>query len=129
MPLPGRRWRHITINPRCSWLHGDERGFRDRDHRTHSSGDYNDPPPEDEHDGLRKYFEEQSGDIIVIPSHLRPVIGAAIVRNLTDHGHRLLALAIGGLHGHILTELPDDVGPDQNHHRLGEAEIVRGSDA
>ena len=97
------------INTRCSWLPGDERGFRSRDHRIHSSGDYKNPPPEDEHEGLREYNEEQSGDPIVIPPDLRPVIGKAIVKNLLGRGHRTLAIAISEIHGHLLVELPDRV--------------------
>jgi hypothetical protein len=42
---PGNKWRHVIIKTRSSWLHGDERGFRDRGHRIHSSGDYKHGPP------------------------------------------------------------------------------------
>ncbi|HSZ58001.1 MAG TPA: hypothetical protein VK797_20225 [Tepidisphaeraceae bacterium] len=35
MPAPGKKWRHVIINTRSSWLHGDERGFRNRGHRIH----------------------------------------------------------------------------------------------
>jgi len=33
-----RLWRHVIINTRGTWLHGDSRGFRNRKHRIHSSG-------------------------------------------------------------------------------------------
>jgi hypothetical protein len=49
MPTFGKRWRHVIVNTRCSWLHGDLRGFRNRKHRIHSSGDYRNPPPPEEH--------------------------------------------------------------------------------
>ena len=31
-------WRHVILNLRHTWLPGDPRGFRNRGHRTHSSG-------------------------------------------------------------------------------------------
>ena len=51
MPAEGMLWRHVICHAKNTWLHGDERGFRDRDHRAHSSGDYYNPPPKDEHQG------------------------------------------------------------------------------
>jgi hypothetical protein len=44
MTQPGMLWRHVVINTHCTWLHGDDRGFRSRHHRVHSSGDYRNPP-------------------------------------------------------------------------------------
>jgi hypothetical protein len=58
------RWRHIVCNTKCSWLPGDDRGFRSREHRIHSSGDYKNPPPKNEHEGLRRYQEEKSGETV-----------------------------------------------------------------
>jgi hypothetical protein len=52
MPLIRRCWRHIIVNTKNTWFHGDDRAVRDRDHRIHSSGDYKNPPPEGEHAGL-----------------------------------------------------------------------------
>ena len=109
MPAPGKRWRHIIVNTKCSWLHGDGRGFRDRDHRLNSSGDYKNPPPEDEHGGLRDYYEKRSGDQVEIPVAARPLIGHAIIENLTGRGHRLLAVSVSKLHAHFVVELPDSV--------------------
>jgi hypothetical protein len=80
MPGPGMRWRHVIINTRCSWLHGDPRGYRDRDHRTHSSGNYKRPPPAEENEGLRRYFSERARTEIVFHRDLRPIIGRSIAR-------------------------------------------------
>jgi hypothetical protein len=57
MPLRGKAWWHVQIGTYCAWLPGDKRGFRNRDHRIDSTGDYRDPPPPDEHAGLREYNE------------------------------------------------------------------------
>jgi hypothetical protein len=108
MPTFGKRWRHVIVNTRCSWLHGDLRGFRNRKHRIHSSGDYRSPPPPEEHAGLRKYHQRRSGEPIRIPPPARGRAGLAFVRRLRKEEHRVLAVAVSGEHLHALVELPDD---------------------
>lgn len=107
MPAPGMRWRHLILNTRGAWLHGDERGFRSRGHRIHSSGDYKNPPPSDEHEGLRRYHAARSGEPIGIPEAVRGAAGLAFVERLRKEGCRVLALAVAGRHLHGLAELPD----------------------
>ena len=51
--MPDLLWYHVQFSTFGTWLRGDERGFRDHDHRLHSSGDYRNPPPPGEHEGLR----------------------------------------------------------------------------
>jgi REP element-mobilizing transposase RayT len=108
MPNPGMRWRHVILGALNSWLPGDERGFRTRDHKLHSSGDYKSPPPVDEHAGLRRHSKKISGDPIVIPKKLRDIVGNAILKQLQKLELRILAIAVAGMHVHILVELPDD---------------------
>lgn len=108
MPRPGMMWRHVVISTRSSWLHGDRRGFRSRNHRIHSSGDYHRPPPDAEHAGLRRYMQERSGPPIVIPGSLRREIGRSIIESLRRQDSRVLALSVSGMHAHILAELPQD---------------------
>lgn len=88
MPAPGMRWRHLILNTRCTWLHGDERGFRSRGHRIHSSGDYKDPPPPDEHEGLRRYHQTRSGEPVIIPAVARALAGPAFVARLRKEAVR-----------------------------------------
>lgn len=107
MPQPGMCWRHIVISTLNSWLPGDERGFRSRDHKIHSSGAYKNPPPQGEHAGLHRYSQRISGEPIVIPKSLRPTIGEAMIESLKDH--QLLVLSVGGMHAHLLIELPDEI--------------------
>ena len=102
-------WRHIGISALCSWLPGDIRGFRNREHRLHSSGDYRRPPPENEHAGVRRYFQIRSGKPVQFGPELRGIIGAVLVRTLREAQHRVLTVAVGRDHAHILVELPDDV--------------------
>ena len=109
MPTLGKRWRHVIINTRGSWLHGDPRGFRNRGHRIHSSGDYKNPPPPGEHAGLFKYHKIMSSGEVLIPRDLRAVIGKTFVRELQEQGHQTICAAVTKVHAHALVELPDDV--------------------
>jgi len=109
MPRSGYRWRFITINTHGSWLPGDRRGFRNRDHRIHSSGDYKKPPPADEHAGLRDLNQSRSSAAVEIAKLLRAPIGRAIVARLEKEGYRVLAVSVFFDHVHVLVELPDNV--------------------
>lgn len=107
MATAGKRWRHVILSTRCSWLHGDPRGFRSRDHRIHSSGDYKNPPPQGEHAGLLRYQQSRAGREVHLPIECRPLIGRTIVEYLNRERHRVLAVAIAKVHVHLLVELPD----------------------
>lgn len=106
MPRPGMMWRHAMINTRCSWLHGDPRGFRSRKHQIHSSGDYKNPPPPEEHSGLHRYHKEHDGEAIILPERERELIGRKIIRYLKEEGYHVLTVAVGRVHAHALVELP-----------------------
>jgi len=108
MPRPGRRWIHVVFSTHCAWLPGDERGWRSRHHKRHSSGDYKDPPPEEEHEGLRDWARRRSGRPVVLPAHVRPIIGRRIVERLAEADCACLVVSVSGLHVHALAELPLD---------------------
>lgn len=108
MPLPGKAWFHIIFNTRGSWLPGDPRGFRSRNHRKHSEGDYMNPPPVGQHAGLHRVVREQSGPAVSIPPGLFGVIGQAVLDKCEQQGHRVLAAAVDEHHVHLLVELPVD---------------------
>jgi hypothetical protein len=110
MPHPGMRWGHINFHTLNSWLPGSPKGFRTRDHKIHSSGDYKRPPPVGEHEGLYRYSKEISGEPIVIPPVLRETIGKKILEKLDRYSYRVLSVSVGAKHVHVLTELPDDRG-------------------
>jgi hypothetical protein len=104
--MPALRWRHVILNTRCSWLHGDKRGFRSRDHRINSSGDYKHRPPETEHSGLRKYHEARSQYAIRFNANLRVIVLMSFLNKLRDLGYRFIVASIGDKHLHVLAELP-----------------------
>ena len=108
MPLPGKAWRHVIITTHGSWLPGDPRGWRSRHHRIHSSGDYKNPPPKEEHEGLREYHRNRSDDPITIDRDLREIVIRAFVEKLRDLRFSVVVVSASGRHVHALVELPDD---------------------
>ncbi|MFI4860307.1 MAG: hypothetical protein ACIAXF_06450 [Phycisphaerales bacterium JB063] len=107
MPSPGKRWYHIIFNTRSSWLPGDPRGFRSRNHRKHSSGDYKHPPPDGQHAGLHRLIRGKAQPMVTLPADLFEPIGRTVVLKSQSQGHGLLALAVDRHHVHVLAELPD----------------------
>jgi REP element-mobilizing transposase RayT len=101
-------WQHIVLGTRCSWLHGDRRGYRDRGHRTHSSGDYKNPPPEGENAGLRRYYQRRSGKPVEFDLEVRIEICRQFVSKMRSLGFRIIACAVCGEHLHALVELVSD---------------------
>jgi hypothetical protein len=98
MPRPGHRWRHVIINTKNTWLHGDERGFRSRNPHIRSSGDYKHQPRPEEYRKLREYFERVAGAEVHFEHYVRAIIGRAIAGYLRGQGYRLLAVAVGKVH-------------------------------
>lgn len=110
LPSPGKIWIHVIITTYGNWLHGDERGFRSRHHRIHSSGDYKRHPPKGEHAGLNRYVKSRmKGKPIRIPPSHRGVIGQIVVERFARQDCRCLAIAVGSKHLHALVELPCDL--------------------
>ena len=108
MPEEGLCWWHVIISTHKSWLPGDPRGFRSRDHKIHSSGDYKNPPPEGEHKPLHDFHRAKVGDPVVIPEEQRETVGRAILEKLRKLKYRVLAISVAATHSHWLVELPED---------------------
>jgi hypothetical protein len=105
------KWQHVVLGTRCSWLHGDPRGFRNRRHRIDSGGDYRNPPPEGEHEGLHRYFLEKSRKPVDFDVNVRFMICRAFVSKLLKMGLRVIAVSVGKRHLHALVFLIDDYRP------------------
>ena len=108
MPQSGHLWYHVVLNTHRTWLPGDRRGFRSRDGHIHSSGDYRNPPPENEHAGFRNYHQHRSGEPVRIPRSLQAVICSKLVEKIHSQNYRVLAAAVDDCHAHLLVELPSD---------------------
>ena len=90
----------------ASWLPGDRRGFRNRGHRIHSSGDYKHPPPEQEHEGLRQYNEGVAGNAVELPWDARLALADALARLLREAQYPVLVVSVSRFHAHFLAQLP-----------------------
>ena len=102
-------WRHVILHTKNSWLHGDERGFRDRHHRIHSTGDSKNTPPKIEHEGLRRWSQNRAGDPVLLSKDLRPLIVKAFVDRLMKESFEVLTLTCSETHIHCLSKLPSDL--------------------
>lgn len=108
MPAPGKAWWHTQIGTYSAWLPGDERGFRSKGHRIHSSGHYKRPAPPEEHKGLREYHRRRHPEPVRIPREVRLRVATAMAETLTRLGHVVLVIAVAEKHAHIVSELPTD---------------------
>ena len=99
------QWWHLCVGTRRSWLPGDERGFRSRRHRLHSSGDYRNPPPPGEHAELRRSLADKDLRPVEIPRGLRPIVVEAVRDACGRRGFGLVAVAVDRLHMHALVRL------------------------
>ena len=109
MPTPGRAWWHLILHTKGSWLHGDPRGFRSRDHRIHSNGDYKNLPPADEHLKLYLHQKSQLKTAVVIPANLYPIIGKALHAKCLKIQVPVLAISAGPTHGHLQIEYENNL--------------------
>ena len=101
------KWFHVIICTYGSWLPGDPRGFRTRNHREHVEGDYKNPPPAGVYDArlarTRKLLKQPP---VVFPPEWRPIIGAALRERLEQEGATVISLSVGGQHAHIQAKMP-----------------------
>ena len=102
MSLPLRHY-HIEFNTFSTWLPGDPRGFRDHDHRIHSSGDYRNPPPPHEHQALHVAVQSRLHKPPVhLARPLRQAVGECLRDSLRARQLRVHAIAVFSNHAHVL---------------------------
>jgi len=108
MQTPGpTRWFHTQIWLYGHWLPGDAKGFRNKKHRIHSSGDYKSPPPPDEHAGLQTHARRllKQPPITLTPQQ-RKLLGELLLRWCRLKHIPVAAVSVGGAHAHLLAKLP-----------------------
>jgi REP element-mobilizing transposase RayT len=100
------RWVHLMWSTYGAWLHGDPRGFRDRFHRIHSSGDYRSPPPPGEHAGLREHVRRiMHKDPVLLGPSLRARALRAILEKAARERLLVVCAAVSATHVHVLARL------------------------
>jgi REP element-mobilizing transposase RayT len=98
-------------------LRADERGFRDHDHRIHSSGDYRNPPPKSEHEGLRRWvIRHMHKEPVRLDRALMERVGAEMVRLLLGKGVEVVVLAVMPDHVHGIGRFERDKVRDHVGH-------------
>jgi hypothetical protein len=103
-------WLHVQWSTYGAWLPGDPRGFRNRDHRIHSSGTYKAPPPSGEHIGLLWYATSRlKKNPVTLSMEHRVLARDAIVQKAAILRRPLAALAVCGQHVHALISVDDSI--------------------
>ena len=98
---------HAICTLHGQWLPGDRRGFRSRDHKVHSSGDYKNPPPPDEHEGLRRWAQSHiKGAPSFLLADQLASIGLAFLWKLDAMDLFPRILSSGCTHLHVLFDAP-----------------------
>ena len=104
---------HVIWCTYGSWLPGDPRGFRTRNHRMHVEGDYKNPPPAGMYDGLYRHARRSlKKPPVVISPALRELIGRACLERFKIEKVVAWSLSVGGEHVHAAFEVDSgDVKP------------------
>jgi hypothetical protein len=101
-----RMWYHVVASTYGAWLYGDPRGFRTRHHREHVEGDYKNPPPPGRYADLERQSRESlKCPPVILPRHLREVVGRAIIERLTGLGALVVCISVSGQHIHLLAKM------------------------
>jgi hypothetical protein len=100
---PWNNWFHCTGNTYGTWLRGDPRGWRARDHREHVEGDYRHPPPTGTYDKLQARSQRlMKRDRVVLSPALREVACRLMGQSLLKDGVELIDLCVSARHWHTL---------------------------
>lgn len=108
MPSAWNSWYHCTGNTYGTWLPGDPRGFRTRNHRMHVEGDYKAPPPRGVFDGLHALAKRSmKSSAVHLDAADRRTACFAMVAELIFRQVEVIALAVDDHHFHVLARCSD----------------------
>jgi REP element-mobilizing transposase RayT len=101
-------WYHVIIGMYGTWLPGDKRGWRERNHKKHVPGDYRNPPPPGFGDALHAYSQRvMTHDATRLSVPHRKQVGQCLVDKFLERGIELICLSVGAEHVHLLAKFPD----------------------
>ncbi len=121
-------WHHCMSGTYGSWLPGDPRGFRTRDHRVHIDGDYKQPPPPGKYDAWHEHARSiMSRDAVTLSAEARHTALAVMLQALVRvHQIEILAISVSGQHFHMLARFgklpPEQTPPDSQK----PTDLIRG---
>lgn len=106
-PPPNSRWFHIVLTTYGTWLPGDARGYRTRQHRVHIEGDYKNPPTGGRdilvNDSSRRQMTDPP---TVLSPEDRKLVGIAVRDRFEELGALVAIIAVARKHLHVLVKLP-----------------------
>jgi hypothetical protein len=100
-------WYHITLHAYGSWLPGDPRGWRTRQHRAHVEGDYKHPPAPGTFEQLQHRSRSlMKRDAVTLDETARQTILRAMIEKLQMNNVEVIAAALDSKH--LLGKFQDD---------------------
>ncbi|HVX84991.1 MAG TPA: hypothetical protein VH253_09255 [Phycisphaerae bacterium] len=104
-----RHWYHCTVGTCGTWLPGDPRGWRERDHREHVDGDYKRPPQPSQFNEARHRYAKRllRFEPYLIASNDRAKIGQLLLENFDHNAIPVLALAVATKNFHAFVQVCD----------------------
>jgi len=104
---PWNGWYHHTAHTFGSWLRGDPRGWRTRNHREHVGGDYKKPPEAGTWEWLFAYSKHlMKRDAVTLDWKLRAFVLHCVVAKLLADGVEVLVASLDSRHLHVLARYP-----------------------
>ncbi len=96
-------WFHCTTHTYGTWLRGDPRGWRSRNHREHVDGDYRHPPPKGKYDALYEGSKSlMKCDPVRIKKDLCQFVLDRVIERLLLRDNEVERGCFDGVHLHVL---------------------------
>jgi hypothetical protein len=100
---PWRNWFHCTGSMYGQWLPGDDRGWRERDHRKHVGADYKHPFPKGAFADLKKRSKElMDRDPVELTYEQRAEVCKMFYEALIERAVEVAEISIGARHWHAV---------------------------
>ncbi len=91
-----------------TWLRGDARGWRERHHRKHITGDYRHPPKKGSFEKIQRLSKQlMQRDPVRLERELREIALRGIVECLAGDGIAVLVACLDAAHLHVLAQFKD----------------------
>jgi hypothetical protein len=101
-------WYHVNGNTYGTWLPGDPRGWRVKQHRCHVEGDYKHPPPLGKNQSLYRLNRQRlTAPPVYMTAEQREQAGRALLDMLAHVGVESIALCLTAAHFHLLGRFQD----------------------
>jgi len=105
-----QHWYHITIGTYGTWLPGDPRGWREKDHRLHVEGDYKKPPVRTDfatakHANAKQLMKHAP---YIIKTEDKAAIGDLVLKSLTHQQIPVSTVAVSTINIHLLVQCKRD---------------------